>query len=321
VSRTPGDVVAGPPAVALRGVVKRFGPHTAIDHLDLAIPHGVCFGLLGPNGAGKSTTMRTLTGQAQADEGTVEVLGLTMPRDSKAIRARCGVVPQADNLDDELTVAENLEVAARLYGLRGRARAEAIAHGLALARLVDRADTIVDELSGGMRRRLLIARGLVHRPELVLLDEPTVGLDPQIRQQLWAQIDTVRSHGATVVLTSHYIEEAERLCDEVAIVHRGRLVAQGSPRTLIADTVGGAVSEVWGPARELAEVARLAAAADLTTRDAGTSVVVFGVDRLGRGPGGAGPAGATLLAALADGRRRDPTLEDVFVVLTGEELS
>jgi lipooligosaccharide transport system ATP-binding protein len=345
VKQTPGDALDGPPAVALRGVVKRFGSHTAIDHLDLEIPRGVCFGLLGPNGAGKSTTMRTLTGQAQADEGTVEVLGCSMPADSKAIRARCGVVPQVDNLDDELTVAENLEVAARLYGLRGAARAQAIVHGLELARLVDRADAIADELSGGMRRRLLIARGLVHRPELVLLDEPTVGLDPQIRQQLWAQIDTVRSQGATVVLTSHYIEEAERLCDEVAIVHRGRIVAQGSPRQLIADTVGGEVGEVWGPARELAEVARLAAAAGLETRDAGTSIVVFGVDRIARGQGAAdrvaapasgAPAGGApasgadagdagrlgaLVAALAGGRRRDPTLEDVFVVLTGEELT
>ena len=314
-SPTPGDAVPGPPAVALHGVVKRFGAHTAIDHLDLKIPRGICFGLLGPNGAGKSTTMRTLTGQAQADAGSVEVLGLPMPGASKAIRARCGVVPQVDNLDDELTVAENLEVAARLYGLRGDARTAAIVHGLELARLTDRADAIVDELSGGMRRRLLIARGLVHRPDLVLLDEPTVGLDPQIRQQLWAQIDTVRSQGATVVLTSHYIEEAERLCDEVAIVHRGRIVAQGPPRTLIADTVGSEVCEVWGSARELGAVARLAGAAGVRTRDAGTSVVVFGA------PAAGAPHGAALAAALAHGRRRDATLEDVFVVLTGEELS
>jgi lipooligosaccharide transport system ATP-binding protein len=320
VRSTPGDVVPRAPAVALRGVVKRFGTHTAIDHLDLEIPRGVCFGLLGPNGAGKSTTMRTLTGQAQADEGTVEVLGLVMPDDSKAIRARCGVVPQADNLDDELTVAENLEVAARLYGLRGAARARAIAHGLELAQLFDRAEAIVDELSGGMRRRLLIARGLVHRPELVLLDEPTVGLDPQIRQQLWAQIDTVRSKGATVVLTSHYIEEAERLCDEVAIVHRGRVVAQGRPDTLIADHVGAEVSEFWGPAPELARVASLAADAGLGTRDAGTSVVVFGAERLD-GPPSSTNGHEALATALAAGRRRAATLEDVFVVLTGEELS
>lgn len=315
-SPTPGDVVPRPPAVVLRGVVKRFGTHTAIDHLDLEIPPGVCFGLLGPNGAGKSTTMRTLTGQARADAGSVEVLDLPMPGAAKAIRARCGVVPQADNLDDELTVAENLEVAARLYGLRGAARARAIEHGLALAHLVDRAATIVDELSGGMRRRLLIARGLVHRPELVLLDEPTVGLDPQIRQQLWAQIDTVRAQGATVVLTSHYIEEAERLCDEVAIMHRGRIVAQGAPDGLIADTVGAEVCEVWGPASELARIARLAAAEGLGTRDAGTSIVVFGAERLG-----VADDDAALLEVLAAGRRRAATLEDVFVVLTGEELT
>jgi lipooligosaccharide transport system ATP-binding protein len=288
---------------------------TAIDRLELTIPTGVCFGLLGPNGAGKSTLMRTLTGQAVPDAGTVEVLGLPMPACSKQIRARCGVVPQVDNLDDELTVAENLEVSARLYGIPRAERPAAIARGLALATLEDRPDHIAEHLSGGMRRRLLIARGLMHGPELVLLDEPTVGLDPQVRQQLWSQIGRIRAEGATVVLTTHYIEEAERLSDEVAIMHRGRIVAQGTPQELITRHVGQVVYEVWGGPGALAEVAEHARAASLDVRDVGTSVAVLGIERLD-----ARTDGGLRAEDLGPGRRRSATLEDVFVVLTGEEL-
>jgi lipooligosaccharide transport system ATP-binding protein len=298
--------------VALTDVVKRFGAVTAVDHLDLVVPAGVCFGLLGPNGAGKSTTMRLLTGQAVADAGTVEVLGRSMPAESKVVRARSGVVPQVDNLDDELTVAENLGVYARLYGIARADRPAAIARGLELARLADRADTIADELSGGMRRRLLIARGLLHRPELVLLDEPTVGLDPQVRQQLWGQITAVRRDGATVVLTTHYIEEAERLCDEVAIVHRGTVVARGSPDRLIEATVGVEVLEVAGDGPSQRRTLLAAEQAGLPTRHTGTGVAVLGSEALEVAAGdGEGHAG----------RRRRATLEDVFVTLTGEELT
>jgi lipooligosaccharide transport system ATP-binding protein len=296
-------------------VVKRFGSLTAIDRLELTIPTGVCFGLLGPNGAGKSTLMRTLTGQAVPDAGEVEVLGMAMPARSKDIRARCGVVPQVDNLDDELTVAENLAVSARLYGIPRADRPAAIARGLAMATLQDRPDTIAEHLSGGMRRRLLIARGLMHRPELVLLDEPTVGLDPQVRQQLWSQIGAIRREGATVVLTTHYIEEAERLSDEVAIMHRGRIVAQGPPQELIRRFVGTAVYEVWGDEVTRADVAGRARAEGLTVRDVGTSVAVLGVERLD-----ARDDGGLRTEDLSPGRRRAATLEDVFVVLTGEEL-
>jgi lipooligosaccharide transport system ATP-binding protein len=297
---------AGQPAIRLRGVVKRFGDLTAVDHLDLDVPSGSCFGLLGPNGAGKSTTMRLLTGQAVADEGLVEVLGHALPRESKAARARCGVVPQVDDLDDELTVAENLGVYARFHGIPRRERAAAVARGLAIAELVDRADTPTEDLSGGMRRRLLIARGLVHRPEVVLLDEPTVGLDPQVRAQLWATVDAIKHAGATVVLTTHYIEEAERLCDEVAVVHRGRIVARGRPGDLIRDHVGAEVLEITGRAQELVAVAAEMRTSGFVTRSAGTAVAVLGAERLG--------ADVTVR-----GRRRAASLEDVFVVLTGEE--
>jgi lipooligosaccharide transport system ATP-binding protein len=294
-------------AVRLRGVVKRFGALTAVDHLDLEVPAGVCFGLLGPNGAGKSTTMRLLTGQAVADEGRVEVLGHPLPRESKAARSRCGVVPQVDDLDDELTVAENLGVYARFHGTPRHDRAATVARGLAIAELADRADTPTEELSGGMRRRLLIARGLLHRPELVLLDEPTVGLDPQVRAQLWATVDAIREAGATVVLTTHYIEEAERLCDQVAVVHRGRIVALGTPEALISDHVGTEVVEVPGRRDDLAVLTAELRAAGFATRSAGTAVAVLGAERLDA-------------RTAARGRRRAATLEDVFVVLTGEEL-
>src|SRR5262245_21420415 len=173
-------------AIRLRGVVKRYGPITAVDGLDLDVPEGTCVGLLGPNGAGKSTTMRLLTAQAIADEGELEVLGYRLPEESKVARAECGVAPQLDNLDTTLTVEQNLLVFSHLYRIPHAERQDAIERALDMANLRDRRESRVDKLSGGMRRRLLIARALVHRPRLVLLDEPTVGLDPQVRQELWA---------------------------------------------------------------------------------------------------------------------------------------
>src|ERR671934_1370895 len=187
-------------AIELKGVVKRFGELTAVDGLSLEVPAGICLGLLGPNGAGKSTTMRLLTAQALADEGELEVLGLRLPEDSKAARAQCGVAPQLDNLDVTLTVEQNLLVFTYLYRIGRGERREAIERALKMANLVDRRDSRVDKLSGGMRRRLLIARALVHRPRLVLLDEPTVGLDPQVRQELWALIDALRSEGTSILM-------------------------------------------------------------------------------------------------------------------------
>src|SRR5437588_12398373 len=169
-------------AIRLRGVVKRFGSITAVDGLDLDVPFGACVGLLGPNGAGKSTTMKALTAQVIADQGQLEVLGYELPKDSKQARAEMGVVPQLDNLDVSLTVEQNLLVFAHLYRVPARERKAAIDRALGIANLIDRRSSPVDQLSGGMRRRLLIARALLHRPRLLLLDQPTVGLDPQIRQ-------------------------------------------------------------------------------------------------------------------------------------------
>ena len=294
-------------AIRLRGAVKRYGPITAVDGLDLDVPVGTCVGLLGPNGAGKSTTMRMLTAQAIADEGELEVLGYRLPQDSKQARAQCGVVPQLDNLDVSLTVEQNLLVFTHLYRIGRHDRQAAIERSLELANLTDRRDTRVDKLSGGMRRRILIARALVHQPRLVLMDEPTVGLDSQVRQQLWALIDRLRHEGTTILMSTHYIEEAERLADTVLIMSHGVGVARGKPADLVLEHAGREVLEVYGPPKRLAEVESEATASRLKTRRTGTSVSILGLD----GRDGLG----------FDGERRQATLEDVFVLLTGEEIA
>jgi lipooligosaccharide transport system ATP-binding protein len=296
-------------AIRLRGAVKRYGPITAVNGLDLDVPVGTCVGLLGPNGAGKSTTMRLLTAQSIADEGEIEVLGFRLPEESKMARAQCGVSPQLDNLDVTLTVEQNLLVFAHLYRIGRSERREAIERALKMAKLVDRRGSRVDKLSGGMRRRLLIARALVHWPRLVLLDEPTVGLDPQVRQELWALIDALRSEGTTILMSTHYIEEAQRLADTVMIMSHGRAVAVGAPSELVLQHAGREALEVYGPPARLEEVESEAQSAGLRTRRTGTSVSILGVD----GTGTKGWRG--------EGERRLANLEDVFVLLTGEEIA
>ena len=294
-------------AIRLRGVIKRYGPITAVNGLDLDVPQGTCVGLLGPNGAGKSTTMRLLTAQAIPDEGELGVLGFRLPEESKQARARCGVSPQLDNLDVTLTVEQNLRVFAHLYRIGRGERQAAIERALQIANLIDRRTTRVDKLSGGMRRRLLIARALVHRPQLLLLDEPTVGLDPQVRQELWALIDALRAEGTTILMSTHYIEEAQRLADTVLIMSHGSAVAAGPPSDLVAEHAGREAIEVYGPPAALAEAEAAAQAVGLRTRRTGTSISVLGVEATdGRAP---------------EGERRPANLEDVFVLLTGEEIS
>jgi lipooligosaccharide transport system ATP-binding protein len=293
------------PAIEMKGVVKRFGTITAVDGLDLEVPRGICLGLLGPNGAGKSTTMRLLTGQALADAGEIRVLGHELPQDSKAARAEMGVVPQLDNLDIDVTVEDNLAVYARLYRVAD-VRA-AVERGLELARLGARRRDEVDKLSGGMRRRLLLARGLVHRPPLMLLDEPTVGLDPQIRTELWSLIDGLRSAGTTILMSTHYIEEAQRLADEVAVMAHGKIIARGRPGDLIAEHAGRETAEVYAPPQRLAEVRAAAEAQGLRVRPAGPAIAIVGAERA--------QDGAVPMEAI----RRAASLEDVFVLLTGEE--
>lgn len=298
-------------ALELQGLVKRFGSLTAVDGLDLDVPRGICLGLLGPNGAGKSTTMRMVTGQVRADAGRITVLGLDVPAQSKQARALMGVVPQQDNLDGELTVRQNLEVFATLYRLRGAERRSAVDRAIRIARLHDREGSRAEALSGGMKRRLLIARGLVHSPQLVLLDEPTVGLDPQVRSDLWVLIDDLRSQGVTVLMSTHYIEEAQRLSDDVAMMSRGRVVARGAPADLMARHVGRTAQEYYGPPHRLREVADTAGAAGLPVRSSGPSTAVLRAE----------DAPDSLRDTLGEPAAvRATTLEDVFVLLTGEQV-
>jgi lipooligosaccharide transport system ATP-binding protein len=292
-------------AIRLRGLVKRFGSLTAVNGFDLDVRYGTCVGLLGPNGAGKSTTMKSLTAQVIPDEGELEVLGYRIPEDSKQARAEMGVVPQLDNLDVSLTVEQNLIVFAHLYRVPAGRRKQAVERALGMANLFDRRTSKVDQLSGGMRRRLLIARALLHEPRLVLLDEPTVGLDPQVRQELWALIDRLRSEGVSILMSTHYIEEAERLCDTVTIMSHGKAVAVGPPHALITEHAGPEAIEVYGPPSRLTEVEAVARARGWRTRRTGTSVSILHSNG----------------AADLDGERRVTNLEDVFVLLTGEEIT
>ena len=242
------------------------------------MPAGTCVGLLGPNGAGKSTTMRLLTAQAIADEGELEVLGYRLPG-SRSRRARSAASCRSSTTSTStLTVEQNLLVFAHLYRIGRAERQAAIERALEIANLADRRDTRVDKLSGGMRRRLLIARALVHRPRLVLLDEPTVGLDPQVRQELWALIDALRAEGTTILMSTHYIEEAERLADTVLIMSHGKAVAAGPPAELVPSTRAARRSRSTAPPARLAEVEAEADAAGLRTRRTGTSVSILGVD-------------------------------------------
>ena len=294
------------PAIELRKVVKRFGEITAVDGLDLDVPEGICLGLLGPNGAGKSTTMRLLTGQAIADEGELRVLGYELPGESKEARAEMGVVPQLDNLDVDVTVEDNLAVFARLYRVPD-VRA-AVDRALALARLTGPAQ--------GRRRQALrrdapaAAAGARARarPRLLLLDEPTVGLDPQIRTELWSLIDGLRGEGATILMSTHYIEEAQRLADEVAVMAHGKIIARGQPAELIArarrprDRRGLRAARRGSPRC----APRRRRRASRCGRP-GPAIAIVGSER------------ATDGAVPEDAVRRAASLEDVFVLLTGEE--
>lgn len=298
------------PAVSLHRVVKTYGNRRIVDSLTLEIPQGICLSLLGPNGAGKSTTMRMLIGQTLADSGTITILGHPIPARSKEARAHIGLVPQGDNLDTDITVRQNLDVFAAWYRVPRRRRAAAVDHALAIAQLESRADTRVTHLSGGMRRRLLIARALVHRPRIVLLDEPTVGLDPQVRQDIWRILAGLRAEGSTIVMTTHYIEEAERLADWVAVMSAGSIIAEGSPSDLITSHAGREVHEYHGlSAHQVGQLRQVVLRHGLRVRRSGPAISVLRAEDLPAVGGSLPPPRL----------RRPATLEDVFIALTGEE--
>ncbi len=297
--------------VEARRLVKRFGANTVVDGIDLRVPRGGCFGLLGPNGAGKTTTLRMILGHSPPSGGELTVLGEAMPAAGRRVRARVGVVPQDDNLDPDFTVMENLRVYAGYFPRPAREPLEPFLMSLLdFVALADRAEDRIQALSGGMRRRLVIARALVNDPELLILDEPTTGLDPQIRHLIWARLRELRNQGTTVLLTTHYMEEAERLCDRLAIIDHGRILAEDSPRRLVAAEVEPNVIEVRTgpgapPPAELLRHARLEAVDGVWHCHTAEPGAVLSV--LQRSP-------------ELEYLHRPSNLEDVFLRLTGREL-
>ena len=232
------------PLITARGLVKRFGEFTAVDGIDITVPRGEAFGFLGPNGAGKTSTMRMIGCVSPVSDGELRIFGLDPARDGRAIRSRIGVVPQADQLDAELTVLENLVIYARYFDISRRDARQRAAELLDFVQLSDRADSQVDPLSGGQKRRVSIARSLINEPDLLLLDEPTTGLDPQARHLLWDKLYQLKERGATLVLTTHFMDEAEQLCDRLVVMDGGKIVAEGSPASLIAQYATREVLEV-----------------------------------------------------------------------------
>jgi lipooligosaccharide transport system ATP-binding protein len=300
--------------VQARGLSKRFGAFEAVRGIDVDVARGEVFGFLGPNGAGKSSTMRMIACVSPRSGGELQVLGLDPGTDGPRIRARIGVVPQLDNLDAELTVRQNLEIYGRYFGLpRAHVRAKAT-ELLEFARLTERAGEPVEPLSGGMKRRLTIARALVNDPELLLLDEPTTGLDPQARHLLWERLYRLKAEGVTQILTTHYMDEAEQLCDRLVVMDGGVIVAEGSPTELITRHSTREVLELRFPAGEAPAPESLAPLAE-RVEQLPDRVLLYTAD--GEGAQGAvHRAGLRPLSALV----RRSSLEDVFLRLTGRSL-
>jgi lipooligosaccharide transport system ATP-binding protein len=299
------------PVVVAEGLRKRYGRRLVVDDVRFRIQRGRCFGFLGPNGAGKTTTLRMVLGLTPRDAGSLSVFGLPIPERAAEVRARVGVVPQLDNLDPDFTVVENLRVYATYFGQRGPMVEERIRQLLDLSNLAERADSKTDSLSGGMKRRLTIARALINEPELVVLDEPTTGLDPQARHVIWARLTDLKDHGTTLILTTHYMEEAERLCDELVVMDDGRILDQGSPRELIERHVEPEVIEIRGVTN--AAIAALGERTGCRVERFGTSLYCYTRSATGLLQELRAKHGLTFLHRPAD-------LEDVFLKLTGREL-
>ena len=301
------------PAVRCRGLVKRFADVVAVAGLDLEIARGECFGLLGPNGAGKTTTIEILEGLTEPDEGEVEVLGSKWEGDGRALREKLGVSLQETQLNEKLTVAETVRLFRSFYR-EGRDPEQVLA---ALA-LEEKRDARVGKLSGGQKQRLAVACALVGDPELLFLDEPTTGLDPQSRLQLWQQVTEFRAHGGTVLLTTHYMDEAERLCDRIAIVDHGKVIALGTPVELIRSLHAADVVELLSePELSEEELRRLPGVSDVHRRGPNWALAVHSVTESVPPLLAAVEKAGARLAHLSTHRA---TLEDLFVSLTGREL-
>lgn len=309
------DETTTTPLIEAVGLRKTYGDFTAVDGIDVLVAPGESFGFLGPNGAGKTSTMKIIGCTSPASGGTIRILGMDPASEASKIKARLGVVPQEDALDNDLTVIENLLVYGRYFGLPRatvRARAEEL---LEFAQLVDKRDEIVEKLSGGMKRRLTIARGLINTPRIVLLDEPTTGLDPQARHILWDRLFRLKREGVTLVLTTHYMDEAEQLCDRLVVMDKGKIVAEGSPRALIAEHASREVLELRFDVADHAELAG-------GVEGIGDRVEVL-ADRLllyvENGDAALEAVNARGVHPMSSLVRRS-SLEDVFLRLTGRSL-
>jgi len=296
-------------ALSARALRKSYGDLEVVSGIDLAVAPGECFGLLGPNGAGKTTTLKLCLGLIEPDSGEIELLGEPVPRRAREARRNVGVVPQFDNLDPDFTVEENLVVYARYFGIAKEEILERISALLEFAGLAGRGDSKITTLSGGMKRRLTLARALVNDPQLVFMDEPTTGLDPQARHLIWERLRRLTQEGKTLVLTTHFMEEAERLCHRLAIMDRGRIIAEGSPRALIAEHIEPQVLEVHGPGYET-WMQRAKGLAPRVER-VGDTVYCYGED--------IEPVLKSISGELSY-LHRPASLEDVFLKLTGRDL-
>jgi lipooligosaccharide transport system ATP-binding protein len=300
--------------IAATDLVKRYGDLTAVDHLSFTVEMGECVGLLGPNGAGKTTTIKMLCGQAPMNEGRITVGGVAVEDDPRSVRTMLGVCPQEDNLDTDFNVETNLHLYASYFGIGRRTARERADRLLQFVQLAERRRTPIMALSGGMKRRLMLARSLINEPQVLVLDEPTTGLDPQGRHQVWTAIDELKADGITILLTTHYMDEAQRLCDRLLIVDAGSVIAEGSPDTLISQTVGEHVVEAWGESDALPA---LADGFDGRWDQVGRRIYLFpgdgdGVRRL--------IDRAESLEGVERVLHRPASLEDVFLRLTGREL-
>src|SRR4051794_32750683 len=299
-----------------RALTKRYGSQTVVDALSFHIARGECLGVIGPNGAGKTTTIRMCLGLTAPDAGEIEALGLSMPRDALAIKAQLGVVSQFDSLDPDFSCAENLLVYGRYFGMKDAEIRERIPRLLEFAALTHKADAKPVELSGGMRRRLSLARALVNDPRLLMLDEPTTGLDPQARHLMWERLQVLLQQGKSILLTTHFMDEAERLCSRLLVLDHGRKIAEGKPRDLIAEHLEPEVVEVFGiGAQDLVKAPQHAALRAMAARveQSGETVFFYTHDARALLQG---------LSALGQLRtlHRPANLEDLFLKLTGRQI-
>ena len=302
-------------AVSARGLTKRYGGLEAVRGIDFDVGSNECFGFLGPNGAGKTTTMKMIASSSPPSGGELSVLGMRACIDGRRIKERIGVIPQDNNLDEEVTVLQNLVIYARYFGIGSRIARSRAEELLAFVALEDKRDWRIPLLSGGMKRRLLIARALVNEPELLVLDEPTTGLDPQARHLVWEKLRSLKRQGVTLLLTTHYMEEASQLCDRLVIMHEGRFLVEGSPREVIAKETSPQVIEVFDPPEEAVPgLEALEPVADRAERLADRWL--FYTDD------GEALLGKVRSLPLEPGSvwLRGGTLEDVFLALTGRGL-